>query len=244
MQNLSSSVLVKTFSLQRSQSLPGHRKSLMSSNRSAIEHLGLGGAPSRDPKGGALRQLRLDRGVDPSWLATQACISLAQLYEIETGEGELFYSVMLREQTARRIARLLNADWDTLKLRQPVPLSGHNVVHLQRTSNIGHPRRAPSLEGSDPATALTPTPQRMQPIALGLATPSAENQAAPDDRTNAPTDPQTSSPKTAGRMLFVTFVLIASMATAWFWSEPKALLTAQTLIDWVRSWMASWDWLI
>lgn len=78
-------------------------------------------ASSSDPQGQALRELRIRRDMDPVLLATQACISLRQLLQLESGETSLFYSKSLRNQAGRRVATLLGAQWDTLGQLPPEP---------------------------------------------------------------------------------------------------------------------------
>ncbi|PUE50541.1 hypothetical protein B9Z47_01945 [Limnohabitans sp. 2KL-1] len=241
MQNLSTSVLVKSFSLQRSQLQPGHRKSLMSSNRSAMAHLGHGSTPSSDPQGGALRQLRLDKGIDPSLLATQACISLAQLYEIETGQGELFYSDILREQTARRIARLLNTEWNGLTARHHAPPSGTNVVHLPRPGASSfvqrHEMSLDALTGVHLSQALP-----IQPVALGLATPSAELQTELPETVTTATNSRTSSKKFGWQVFLPLSTVAICAAMGWALTHPDAWAMAKTMLNTTHAWMASIIW--
>ncbi len=87
---------------------------LMTANNRARSELGLAPGASQDTRGQALRMLRLQQQVDPAELATQACISLRQLFQLETGATSLFYSDSLRNQAGRRVAGLLGADWDQL----------------------------------------------------------------------------------------------------------------------------------
>jgi hypothetical protein len=114
---------------------PGHSRTLQNANREALHLLGLPMNTTGDPKGRVLRQLRLQLSLDPSLLATQACMSLSQLYELEDGGNSRFYSDSLRRQAGRRVARLLGADWDRMELEEkskaPTP---SNVVQLQRPS--------------------------------------------------------------------------------------------------------------
>lgn len=121
----------RTTFLVRSPIRPGQNESLLLANRSSLTHMGQGTDASNDPKGAILRQLRQRQHLDPAELATQACISLAQLYEIELGLTERFYSPSLREQAARRVAHLLNADWDQLDPSVLRVKSVSNVYHLQ-----------------------------------------------------------------------------------------------------------------
>lgn len=136
MQDLRPTSFGKTLVLLRTHPLPGQIKSLLHANRLALAHLGHGTSTSSDEKGGILRRIRLDRGIDPALLATESCISLAQLYAIETGEEGLFYSAYLREHTARRVANLLKADWNNLSAQHLTIKSFSNVFHLPRAASI------------------------------------------------------------------------------------------------------------
>jgi hypothetical protein len=135
MQDLRLSNFGKSTSSFKGLSRPGQTNSLLFSNREAMIHLGHGLESSTDPKGKLLRQLRILHRVDPSLLASHACISLAQLYQIEQGDESLFYSATLRQQAARRISRLLGVEWDTLNL-STVNTSANNIIPLQFASSI------------------------------------------------------------------------------------------------------------
>ncbi|MGV1046686.1 MAG: helix-turn-helix domain-containing protein [Limnohabitans sp.] len=95
---------------------PGQARTLQIANRRALMHLGSQIDITNDPKGRVIRQLRIQFEVDPSLLATQACMSLSQLYELESGGVSRFYSESLRRQAGRRVARLLGTDWDCIAL--------------------------------------------------------------------------------------------------------------------------------
>ena len=69
---------------------------------------------SSDPHGNTLRRIRLTHGVDPVALATAACISVRQYYQLESGETSLFHSAITRSISAKRVATLLAADWDAI----------------------------------------------------------------------------------------------------------------------------------
>lgn len=73
-----------------------------------------GDANPQDPRGRQLRQLRQQHNMDPATLASQACLSLRQLEQLETGADSLFYSPGLRNQAGRRVATILGTDWDRL----------------------------------------------------------------------------------------------------------------------------------
>ena len=125
----------KSPALARQSAVPGQTRTLQNANRNALQQLGHAMDTPGDPRGRQLRQLRLQHGIDPSLLATQACMSLSQLYELENGGHTRFYSDSLRRQAGRRVARLLGADWDALEGDQERPAnSTSNVVHLQRNA--------------------------------------------------------------------------------------------------------------
>jgi hypothetical protein len=105
MPNLKSNPPNKPSALLRPSNAPGRIRSLQSANRDALHMLGHAAQSTGDLKGQALRQLRVQLGIDPSLLATQACMSLSQLYELEDGGNSRFYSDSLRRQAGRRVIR-------------------------------------------------------------------------------------------------------------------------------------------
>lgn len=176
MQKLTPMSFNRTSSLSRSSSRPGQNESLLHANRVSLSHMGACTDVSQDPKGRHLRQLRLHKEIDPAELATQACISLAQLYEIEQGLSSRFYSPALREQAARRVAKLLESDWDHL---------GEMVLPDKPTQSIFERPWPLSVDPTLPSTVEDPLPSKVdpqsmvlpaldQPIALVLSTPCNE----------------------------------------------------------------------
>jgi hypothetical protein len=169
--------------LTRQGGIPGHARTLQTANREALRHLGWPIDATVDPKGRQLRQLRLQLGIDPALLATHACMSLSQLYELEDGGNSRFYSDSLRRQAGRRVARLLGADWDQMLLDDRHPESGlSNVVPLQRpnthtaAARHGDPIHSSTedrLSDLRPA-ATTPAVDPDAPVSMGLATPATE----------------------------------------------------------------------
>jgi hypothetical protein len=175
-------------SLVRKSGAPGLTRTLQNANKEALHMLGQAMDTPGDPKGRVLRQLRLQMGIDPSILATQACMSLSQLYELEEGGISLFYSDSLRRQAGRRVAHLLGADWDSLALDErdkPHPAAS-NVVPLQRPGTV---TAAPVIaqvkvelpqEPSASITMIADEPQPMpvahaeQAVPMGLTTPASE----------------------------------------------------------------------
>jgi hypothetical protein len=204
----------KNSSLSRTLARPGHNKNLLQANRDAVTLLGLGNDATFDMKGQILRQLRLTQNLDPAVLATEACISVAQLYEIEKGVDSLFYSDNLRQQAARRIAQLLGIDWDHIDESFGGMQTASNVVTLQRSTVVRgiNPTTSNSFvsAAAAPTTANSPAPSpidiavnshitlseasTMPPVkttpasqttfALGLSTPSADSELSVESEVN------------------------------------------------------------
>ena len=101
---------------------------LMAANNRARSEVNMNPGTSLDKRGQALRLLRLQQQVDPAELATQACISLRQLFQLETGATSLFYSDSLRNQAGRRVAGLLGTDWDQLSTSHAGPATSIEPV--------------------------------------------------------------------------------------------------------------------
>ena len=87
---------------------------LSQANQEALLLLGNQTQGTHDPHGQCLRQVRMKQGRNPAELATQACISLAQLYELESGANTLFYTADFALHAKRRVAKLLGEDWDAI----------------------------------------------------------------------------------------------------------------------------------
>ena len=191
MQDLRFTPLNRTSSLTRSPSRPDRNESLLRANRASLAHLGQGDELSADPKGRVLRQLLLNAGLDPCELATRACISLAKLYEIEMGFTTRFYSATLREQAAKRVARLLSTDWKELVASASDTPPRNHVVQLQSTcaskqSSVACLHR-PAI-GKAELENQSHLPDDQDPSPMGLSTPcastlqTAEHQAADSDQ--------------------------------------------------------------
>lgn len=159
MSNLNASVtqINATLRLQGRSTLAGG--SLSAANAQARPDLFAQTAESQDPRGHHLRLLREQQNRAPAQLATQACLSLRQYQQLETGETSLFYCEGLRNQVGRRVAALLGADWD--RLGQPTPLDSSQTVANPalagvRTEAASAPELAPAggaaaLAGHQPA---------------------------------------------------------------------------------------------
>jgi hypothetical protein len=61
-----------------------------------------------------LRQLREASGVEETWLARTACLSLAQVRQLEEGGEGLFYSPTIKRQAYKRLLMILGAEPPTL----------------------------------------------------------------------------------------------------------------------------------
>lgn len=180
------------------------RRSLQEANAVSLQLSGNQLHQSTDPHGQVLRQLRQAQKLDPSSVATQACISLGQLYELETGGRRLFYSEALRTQAARRVASLLHSDWDAIVAGQirpePAgqawshrhsPLTGGQVIplrpppqtaHHSQSPDTAHPVTHPAPQGQDAhgrSQSLPPAGTRLlstptQPEAPVMVSPAHE----------------------------------------------------------------------
>ena len=71
-----------------------------------------------------LRQLRAASGVEETWLARTACLSVAQVRQLEEGGESLFYSLTIKRQAYKRLLMILGAEPPTVVVdivEQPVP---------------------------------------------------------------------------------------------------------------------------
>jgi len=178
------------------------RRSLQEANEISLELSGNQLHHSSDPHGQILRQLRQSLRLDPSKIATQACISLGQLYELETGGRHLFYSEALRHQAGRRVAQLLGSDWDAIvagkvcvlhsapATARPAPAGGGaQVIDLHpHTSSGSLPRQNPNastVQAAGPTslppsgTALLNVPAQLEGTAQALDETTAAPRSTP-----------------------------------------------------------------
>lgn len=116
MSNLKSWVSTESSGMLHRSRLTATYGALLAANTRAQAELGHLFEPDelQDPRGQTLRLLRLQNNRDPVFLATEACISLRQFYQLENGETSLFYNTGLRNQAGRRVASLLGVRWDEL----------------------------------------------------------------------------------------------------------------------------------
>jgi transcriptional regulator with XRE-family HTH domain len=212
--------------LSRQSAIPGQTRTLQNANKSALEQLGHAMETAVDPKGRQLRELRLKLGIDPSLLATQACMSLSQLYELENGGHSLFYSDSLRRQAGRRVARLLGTDWDAMGDDQDRSVKGtSNVVHLQRTvlQAVTHKPNlqltmppSPRPIGEPLATMVTPkSPDESSdkgdaPVGLSLASPAQETLLVQAQSPYTPSEKMAEKPS-SGWISVLTLLVVAVM---------------------------------
>lgn len=99
--------------LKQVRSLHRHRN-LLQANKHAENFIGHQGTDTDDPFGRVLRQLRNQKGIEACVVASNACISVWQLYELETGKDTLFYTAGLRNKAAHRVAEFLGSDWSEI----------------------------------------------------------------------------------------------------------------------------------
>ena len=240
MQELKFMPFNRTSSLSRSPSRPGQNESLLHANRYSAAHMDQFPEASEDPKGRLIRTLRLNLELDPAELATQACISVAQLYEIEQGLSTRFYSHSLRKQAARRVAKLLNSNWDTLE-ESALPFKASNkVVQLQWPPGTKPSAPLGSLDlhlVKDPIHMTAPTAD--QPIALGLSTPCIDQELLPlQNEIDASQRPMESARKGHGfiwgSLILLLGTLIGYALAEW---SPYELMWPSKLV-----WPFSQDW--
>ncbi len=113
-----------------------HNDALGQINQLRLIALGDASSPSQDPCGQVLRNMRISQQWDPSALATRACLSLAQLYELETGGDTLFYSPSLRLQAAKKVSLLLGTQWDAIVAKYSIKVTAHAHVPTQAAQHV------------------------------------------------------------------------------------------------------------
>ena len=250
MQDLRFTPFNKTSSLARGPLRPGRNESLLMANRASLAHLGQGCELSHDPKGKVLRQLRLNAGLDPCDLATRACISLAQLYEIEKGLTTRFYSNSLREQAAKRVAQLLCTDWQSLTSTGTETdfQTNSNVVQLQwPCASKGASVAASSgpVHGSTEAENQDhPSRQHVQ-TPLGLSTPCASSVQTVQHQPTQIEQPHQKS-RALKVMFWLVLIMLVSVAAAHAineWSPYRLIWPWDAAFPWRLSLpFGSWSW--
>jgi transcriptional regulator with XRE-family HTH domain len=90
------------------------KRHLLQANKNLEKFIGDQNSDTNDRFGRVLRRLRVHHGVEASVLASKACITVWQLYELETGKDTLFYTPGLRYKAAQRVAEFLGTDWSDI----------------------------------------------------------------------------------------------------------------------------------
>jgi hypothetical protein len=125
------------------------QRNLLNANKNSQMFIGLQSTETDDPSGCVLRKLRIQQGLDPSLVASHACITVWQLYELETGKDTLFYTPVLRTRAAERVARFLKSDWAdicqgrvSVKTLQEAPVQLHLIASRRHEPRIIRPMTA------------------------------------------------------------------------------------------------------
>jgi transcriptional regulator with XRE-family HTH domain len=126
------------------------KRHLLQANKDLETFIGDQNSETDDPFGRVLRRLRVHKGLRASVVASKACISVWQLYELETGKDTLFYTPGLRIKAAQRVAEFLGTDWsEILQARVMVRAVSTPTaqLHLLKTTSLGerlnNPKTAP-----------------------------------------------------------------------------------------------------
>jgi hypothetical protein len=135
------------------------KRHLLEANKNLETFIGDQNTDTDDLCGRVLRRLRIQKGLEASVVASHACITVWQLYELETGKDTLFYTPGLRHRAAERVADFLGTDWSEILLGRvivravPTPTAqlhllktrradaGSNTLqaNLVNTVEMGHP---------------------------------------------------------------------------------------------------------
>jgi len=116
------------------------KRHLLQANKNLETFIGDQNSDTNDPFGRVLRRLRIHKGLEASVVASKACITVWQLYELETGEDTLFYTPGLRLKASQRVAEFLGTDWSEILLGRinvravPTPTA---QLHLLKTKRAG-----------------------------------------------------------------------------------------------------------
>lgn len=117
------------------------KRHLLEANKTQESFIGDQNSETNDRFGRVLRRLRVQQGVEASVVASKACITVWQLYELETGKDTLFYTPGLRYNAAKRVAEFLGTDWsDILEGRVatraiPAPTAQLRLLKVPRTDS-------------------------------------------------------------------------------------------------------------
>jgi hypothetical protein len=116
------------------------KRYLLQANKNLEIFIGDQNSDTDDLFGRVLRRLRIHKGLEAYVVASKACITVWQLYELETGEDTLFYTPGLRLKAAQRVAEFLGTDWSEILQGRvivravPTPTA---QLHLLKTARAG-----------------------------------------------------------------------------------------------------------
>jgi transcriptional regulator with XRE-family HTH domain len=132
------------------------QRQLLLANKNMEKSIDQRSTDSDDPGGSVLRRLRTQQGLEAFVVASRACITVWQLYELETGKDSLFYTPGLRHKAAQRVATILGSDWDTV-------LAGHVATKAISGTvarlHLLKPPAAPSLFEHSPKAPASGSPR-------------------------------------------------------------------------------------
>ncbi len=210
-----------------------HSSALQAANERAQNEIAvLPATRADDPRGVALRQLREHHQLDAVLLATQACISLRQLYQLESGESSLFYNDALRDQAGRRVSSLLGVEWETLG-QTPLQLGldkAIKVVNLHPAGVAERPAPVTAPAAADATASVVDGAAVQAPVSarneaampMGLQREAAETLtlAPPTNAQIRPTEPSAESTRPRQRsrrrslLTWSFLILMALLGTA------------------------------
>jgi transcriptional regulator with XRE-family HTH domain len=125
------------------------KRHLSQANKNQESFIGDQNSDTDDPFGRVLRRLRIHKGLQASVVASQACITVWQLYELETGKDTLFYTPGLRLKAAQRVAEFLGTDWSEIlqgRVRLRAVSTPAAQLHLLKTPWSGEHMDKPSTD--------------------------------------------------------------------------------------------------
>lgn len=127
------------------------KRHLSQANKNLETFIGDQNSDTDDPFGRVLRRLRIHKGLEASAVASKACITVWQLYELETGKDTLFYTPGLRIKAAQRVADFLGSDWSEI-LQGRVMVRAVSTptaqLHLLNTMRAGERLNNPKTDHS------------------------------------------------------------------------------------------------
>ncbi len=144
------------------------KRHLLKENKSSQTFIGQQTIETDDPFGSVLRKLRFQQGLDAAVVASHACISIWQLYELETGKEGLFYTPGLRRRAAERVAAFLKSDWNEICEGRVTPQT------LQQNTARLHLISTPRAEPAETAAYTKPSQQVATELSTKIANDSDE----------------------------------------------------------------------